>query len=394
MKPLSGCRVLDMGIITAGAAASALLADLGAEVIKVESPNYRDPFRHWSAESAGDEGPQMPPLFRATNRNKTGISVDLKDPQGYRVFARLVERSDIVVENFRRGALERLGLSYERLRALNPNIILASISSQGETGPEARYVSFGSTLEAVGGLAWLTGYRGGAPVVSGVDLNYPDQVVAIFAAGMIATAWYARRSGQGGVHLDISQRELTTFLLGEAFATASQADLPRSGNDQAPHLVQDCFRSRDEQWIAVTVDVDDLERLHGLVGMRWPAYDIEQARARLTAWITQCDGAVALAGLQSARIAAATVLNGEQVFANWCQRPDFALVRSPDGEVAKGFPFQLDGAALAVTRNAPDLGADTHDVLTRVAGYSDAEIAALQRNGIVETGTVPTAASS
>jgi crotonobetainyl-CoA:carnitine CoA-transferase CaiB-like acyl-CoA transferase len=98
--------------------------------------------------------------------------------------------------------------------------------------------------------------------------------------------------------------------------------------------------------------------------------------------------------LQSARIAAATVLNGEQVFANWCQRPDFALVRSPDGEVAKGFPFQLDGAALAVTRNAPDLGADTHDVLTRVAGYSDAEIAALQRNGIVETGTVPTAASS
>ncbi|MEJ1979139.1 MAG: CoA transferase [Acetobacteraceae bacterium] len=227
--PLQGCRVLDLGIITAGAATSALLADLGAEVIKIESPRYRDPFRGWATGKPDNIG-AGPPFFRATNRNKTGISLDLKQPDGRAAFLRLVAKSDVVLENFRRGALTGLGLDFPVLREANPAIILASISSQGETGPDASYVSFGSTLEAMGGLAWQTGYRDGRPVISGRDLNYPDQVVAIFAAGMVVTAWL-NRARENGVHLDLSQRELTSFPAGR--------DVPGRFSRQPPGQCRD-----------------------------------------------------------------------------------------------------------------------------------------------------------
>jgi crotonobetainyl-CoA:carnitine CoA-transferase CaiB-like acyl-CoA transferase len=245
--PLAGCRVLDLGIITAGAATSAMLADLGAEVIKVESPGYHDPFRRWSGPGAAGDSP----FFRFTNRNKQGIGIDIKRPEGRAVFMRLVARSDVVVENFRRGVLGKLGIDYPQLRAVRPSIILASLSSHGEFGPDADRVSFGTTLEAMSGLAAETGYAGGTPTVSGRDLNYPDQVVAIFAAGMVVTAWHAAQGGEG-VHLDLSQRELTSFLLGERFVQGASGE-PR-GNADPLYALQDCFAVRDGEWIAVSVE--------------------------------------------------------------------------------------------------------------------------------------------
>ena len=173
MRNLTDCRVLDLGIITAGATTSAILADLGADVIKIESPTYRDPFRKWDGEQLDGGHPDLPPFFRMTNRGKRNLGLDLKSAEGREVFLDLVRSCDVVVENFSRGVLDRLGLGYEALKAANPDIILASISSQGEDGPDAAYVSFGSTLEAMSGLAALTGYADGPPVVSGKDLNYP-----------------------------------------------------------------------------------------------------------------------------------------------------------------------------------------------------------------------------
>ena len=263
--PLKGCRVLDLGIITAGAATSALLADLGAEVIKIESPSYRDPFRGWSGS---DQPEDERGFFRFTNRNKVGASIELKRPEGREAFLRLVAQSDIVLENFRRGVMARLRLDYAQLRAVRPDIILASISSQGETGPDTNYVSFGTTLEAMAGLSWLTGYADGEPVPSGRDLNYPDQVVAIFAAGMVVTAWRHRcRTGEGA-HLDLSQRELTSFLVGEAFA-ATPTQSARIGNADPSFALQECFRASDGIWVALSVlpgQVASLDRLIGPSG--------------------------------------------------------------------------------------------------------------------------------
>jgi len=376
--PLHGCRVLDLGIITAGAATAALLADLGAEVIKVESPSYRDPFRGWAGGPVLEPG-GMPPLFRATNRNKAAVSVDLKHKDGRAAFLRLVARSDVVVENFRRGVMARLGLDYAALRQANPDIILASVSSQGETGPDAGYVSFGSTLEAVGGMAFLTGYADDTPAISGRDVNYPDQVAAIFSAGMIATAWRARRNGAPGCHLDLSQRELTSFLCGEAFVAA--ADLPRSGNAQAPHILQDCLRARDGAWVAITVDAGDLAALGTLTGARDAAP--EEA---LTRWVGERDAATAVDALTRAGIAAAPALDGTGVLDHRDRLWGDALARADDGELLKGFPFQLGESPLSIRRDAPRVGANTSEILARVGGYTADEIAALAASGAIELG--------
>jgi len=140
VKPLAGCRVLDLGIITAGAATAAVLADFGAEVIKVESPSYRDPFRRWLSNRPDDAVEDLPPFFRATNRGKAGLSVDLKHPRGREVFLRLVARSDIVVENFRRGVLAKLQLDYATLRATNPTSFW--LPSPVRASPVPRHVMF------------------------------------------------------------------------------------------------------------------------------------------------------------------------------------------------------------------------------------------------------------
>ena len=209
--PLTGVRVLDLTRIVAGPYGTQYLSDLGAEVIKVERPG-------------GEEGRAMEPAdrgvshyFLAVNHGKKGVVIDLGRPEGRQVLLDLAAGCDVVVENFRPGVTARLGIDYPALKAVRGDIILASLSSQGESGPDSGYVSYGTTLEAMSGLSWLTGYAGDAPVASGKDLNYPDQVVAIFAAGMIAAAWFQRQQTGQGAHLDISQRELVSFLAGEAF---------------------------------------------------------------------------------------------------------------------------------------------------------------------------------
>ncbi|HTZ76533.1 MAG TPA: CoA transferase [Stellaceae bacterium] len=378
-RPLAGCRVLDLGIITAGAATSALLADLGADVIKVESRSYRDPFRAWT--SAPPEGkPQgLAPFFRFTNRGKRGISLDLKQEAGRAAFLRLAARSDVVVENFRRGVLDRLGIGYGALKAANDRIILASISSQGETGPMADYVSFGSTLEAVAGLASITGYAAGAPVLSGKEVNLPDQNVAIFAAAMIATAWLARREGGDGAHLDLAQRELTSFMVGEAFA--AEMPMPREGNARAPYALQECVRTADGLWLALSVTPDQTAALDWLIG-----HDGE-ASVRLSVlerWCAAHPLAKCLKVLAAAGIAAAPALDGRGMLAARGGLWSRAIASHGEFGLLKGFPFQLDGAPLGVERDAPEIGADTAAVLAEVGGYGPAEIAALVSSGAAE----------
>ncbi|HET6607398.1 MAG TPA: CaiB/BaiF CoA-transferase family protein [Rhodopila sp.] len=373
-RPLEGCRVLDLGIITAGAATSALLADLGAEVIKVESPTYRDPFRVWVAPPDGQQA--LAPFFRFTNRSKRGASLNLKQPAGRDAFLRLAARCDIVVENFRRGVLDRLGIGYDALKAANPHIILASISSQGETGPLSQYVSFGSTLEAVAGLASLTGYAGGPPVLSGKEVNLPDQNIALFAAGMILTAWLARRRGGPSVRLDLSQRELTSFMIGEAFAASAPAE--RVGNAEPPFALQDCVLAADNRYFALSVTDEQLSALDRLIG------GDGTRTSRLVAWAARYDREAAVAALRDAGIPAAPVLDGRGMAAMRGKLWSQAIAMDPRYGQLKGFPFQLDGAPLRVDGDAPAIGADTEAVLAEIGGYSATEIASLLASGAAE----------
>ena len=261
-RPLSGVRVLDFGLLTAGANTSAMLADLGADVIKIESGAYLDPFRVVGKPDNDDGWWNRSPQFRFTNRNKRGLALNLKDPEGQRVIRELAKHCDVVVENFRRGVLDRAGLGYAALKEINPRIVFAAISSQGDTGPERMNVSFGSTLDATSGIAALTGYEGEEPRISGMDVNYPDQIVSLFATGIVITAvMEARRSGRGAF-LDFSQREVASFTLGEEILAAS-ADPARHpgprGNKEDGVAQQDAYRCRDGRWIAVTLDTLDPE---------------------------------------------------------------------------------------------------------------------------------------
>lgn len=377
MRPLAGITVLDLGIITAGAATSALLADMGAEVVKIESPTYKDPFRIWVSLKPEDQG-KLSPHFGATNRGKKALALNLKTPEGRACFLRLVARADVVVENFRRGVLDKLGIGFEALRAANPRIVLASVSSQGETGPQAMRVSYGSTLECVGGMAWLLGYDDGRPMVSGVDLNYPDQVAAIFAAGMIATALAAveRDAGGGAVHLDLSQRELTSFLIGDSFA-APEAP-PRRGNADPAFAVQDCFLSADGCWVAVSLAAGGEAAVPGLGA----------THAAVADWVAQRPAAAAVGALTAAGVPAAVSVNGIGLLENpvWST----AIFETPEGRILKGTPFDI-GERPAGTR-APGFGEDSVEVLQSLGGYSPAEIDVLIGTGAIVVGDLPEAA--
>jgi crotonobetainyl-CoA:carnitine CoA-transferase CaiB-like acyl-CoA transferase len=231
--------------------------------------------------------------------------------------------------------LAAFGLDAAMLRRRFPRLVIASISSQGEDGPDRDMVSFGSTLEATGGLAALTG-SGAAPVITGRDVNYPDQVVCLFASGAILAALLERdRTGQGA-HLDLSQRELTSFLLGEELlAAAAGAPSPRFGNGD-------------------------------------PAEPAERVVAEDDGWRAEWAGGSAPVRDGAALAAAADFRKGS------------AVLRSPDGRPAKGIPFGFARRRLMVRDGCHELGADNRAVLAE-AGLAGAEITALEAAGVLAT---------
>lgn len=383
-RPLAGWRILDLGIITAGAATSALLADAGADVIKIEAGSYPDPFRRWSA-SGRDEGRASSPVFDFTNRNKRGLALDLKSERGKALFLELARDADAVVENFRRGVMQGLGLGHDALRAVNPRMVLASISSQGETGPDRGYTSYGSTLDATGGLAAVSGYPGGTPTISGRNINYPDQLVSLFAAGaVIAAVLDARRTGQGA-HIDVSQRELTASVIGEYVVAASRSTVPddalRRGNADPGGRLQGCFRTADDRWVAVTAPGAAVERaIADALGLGPERPDAEGlARA-----IAGLDGGTALERLRACGAACVPVRTGREALESDETRLGHAFARIGD-DWAKGFPFQRMGAPMSVERLAPAVGEDTDAVLRELLGLDDDTLARLRADGVTAT---------
>ena len=376
MKPLSGIRVLDFGLLTAGANTSAMLADLGADVVKIESGAYMDPFRAVGQRDTAPGWWNRSPQYHFTNRNKRGVALNLKHAEGRRLILELAKTCDVVVENFRRGVLERFGLDYAALKAVNPRIVLASISSQGDTGPNRLHASYGSTLDATGGMAALTGYADdGLPRISGMDVNYPDQIVSLLASGLvIAAVMNARRTGEGAL-LDISQREIASFMIGEeivaAAADPARQTPPRRGNTQDGTASQGCYRCADGRWLAVTVQDSGDEATCNRV----------TAQAGLAEWSAARAASDAAAQLNAAGIAAAVVRDGMDLIKERGLAGD-TLAWLEDGGLVKGMPYRFAGAPLVVERRAPDLGEHTAETLRELLGLDEAALAKLAALGV------------
>ena len=204
--PLAGVRVLDLSRVLAGPYATMVLGDLGADVIKVEHPERGDDTRHWGPPFAGEGEARESAYFLAVNRNKRSIGVDLKDPEGLERVKKLAAGADVVIENWRRGALEKLGLGYEALRATNPGLVYCSITGFGP-GPDEERPGYDFLVQARGGVMGITGQPGGEPTKVGVAIS--DIVCGLFASNAILAALHRRDATGEGSRIEVPLFEST-----------------------------------------------------------------------------------------------------------------------------------------------------------------------------------------
>ena len=412
-KALEGIRILDPTQVWAGPTCTKILGDLGADIIKVEAARRTDIARGDPKPLPGGQGlypggdPGTEPWNRAglysdRNRSKRSVALDLTHPKGVETFKRLAANCDVVMENYRQGVMASFGLSYDDLKKVKPDIIMVTLASQGSTGPEAAYGSFGVTLEQTAGVAAITGYLGGQPSTSGA--LFPDPVVAIASVGLVLAAVREHRRTGNGMYLDLSQREMTTSILGDMVMdyTMNGRAWGPVGNRHRFHAPQGVYRCLGtDMWVAISVESDeewanlagaigrpelaDDERFTDVVGRRRHHEELDQI---LDAWTTPRDPYVVMFALQKAGVPAGVVSKGE------------SLVRDPH-LVSRGFweysgrtsadtlpylsrPFKFSRTPAYTQAPAPRLGEHTEEVLRTVGGMSDAEIRELAELGILE----------
>ncbi|GAA4223946.1 CoA transferase [Actinomadura meridiana] len=376
--PLDGVVVLDLGTITAGAATGRLLADYGATVIKIESMGRPDAFRVWPVPTAGDaEVIEESPLFESNNAGKFGITLDLKTEAGRAEMRRLVERADALIENFTVGVTRRLGIDFTRLIEVNPRLIYLSLSSQGQSGPESGTRSYGSSLDLLSGLASLTGYAGERPMWSSADINYPDQLVSLFGAGMIA---YCLAQDLPGTYLDVSQRELVSWTLADRIIEhLAVGTVPEpAGNRRPGSTPHDVYRcAGDDQWIAVACHTDaERAALATLIGAdalatepaAWWERNHREADAALGSWTVRRTKQDCLRELTEAGVPSAPVQSARERAEDPHFRDRRVFIDEPRRQ--KGFPLRLLGYEPPPPSPAPQLG--QHDPDLRDGRWPDA----------------------
>ena len=417
-KPaLKGLRILDLSQVAAGPYSTMFLGFMGAEVIKVESLSRMDINRGKARPSADDlrvypNGDPGEHPWNTTahhvhrNINKQSLTLDLSAERGKELFLKLTKMCDVLVENYRGSVMDRLGLGYDVVSQLNPRLIYMKISSQGATGPDANYGSLGSTLEQTAGLASITGYDDGFPLMT--NLVYPDPVVGILSFGALMTALRRRLKTGTGCLVDLSQREVTTMLLGESILDFSVTGrvAETMGNrhrDMAPHGVYPC--SGDDMWVAISVSSnEEWEGLYRVMGQPELASDSrfsssESRRSNqdaldsiISAWTETQDHYQVMHLLQSEGVPAAPVLKGGEVI-NDPQRESrgfWDVVEHPEAGTYKQVttPWLMSKSPRAASTPAPGLGEHNYQVLNGLLGLSQDEIGSLEQEGII--GDTPT----
>jgi CoA:oxalate CoA-transferase len=390
--PLSGIRVLDLGRFVAGPFCAVLLGDMGAEVIKIEIPGRGDDTRSHGVIVNGESA-----YFVGMNRNKRGLTLDLKTEEGKEIFRRLVRQADVVVENFRPDVMRKLGLQYEILREINPAIIYCGISGFGKDGPYALRPSFDFIAQGMSGLMSITGFPDRDPVRVGIPIS--DFVAAIYAAyGILAALVERQRTGQGQ-EVQISLVDgMVSLLSFQADKVFGRGEVPeRGGNDHGVTSPYGTFKALDG-YINIAPAGDFMwERLARALGRedliqdpRFLTNDLRcQHRMEINQIITEITSKRTMAEwieyLNKAGVPCGPIYNVPQAFADpQIRHQEMVLeLEQPSGRVKTlGFPLKLSRTPAALHRAAPQLGQHTEEILADL-GYSSAAIKDLAAQGVI-----------
>jgi formyl-CoA transferase len=397
MRPLEGLLVLDISRALAGPYCTMMLGDMGADVVKVERPGRGDESRNWGPPFVGDPYATYPgesAYYMAINRNKRGVTINLKSTEGQKIVKQLAAKADVLVENFRTGTLEKMGLGYEDIHALNKRLVYCSISGYGRTGPYARRPGYDFIIQGEGGIMGITGPEEGPPYRVGVSIV--DITTGIFASSAILAALLARDQTGEGQLIDISLLDTAVGLLANVASNylVGGIEPQRMGNAHFNIAPYEVFRARDRWFTLAAANSIQWEALCDVIDRPElkddPRFADNQRRlAERTALVEVLSEAFAtreanewLTKLQQAGIPCGSINTIKDVFNHpqaearklrlEIEHPTAGLIGTP------GIPYKMSQTPVEVHRHPPMLGEHTDEVLTRMLGYTAEEVAHLR----------------
>jgi formyl-CoA transferase len=395
---LHGVRVIELGTVVAGPFAGRLLADMGAEVIKVEAPDRPDPLRDWGQESY--KGHRL--WWTVHARNKECITLNLRTPEGQQLLLDLIAQADVVVENFRPGTLERWNLGYERMRVVNPGIVLARISGFGQTGPYSERAGYASVAEAMGGLRAINGFVGEAPPRMAISLG--DSLGGMFAVqGILAALLRRTETGEGQV-VDVALTEACMALLESVIPEYDRLGrIRRPGGTRLDGIApSNLFRSQDDAWVVIAANQDTVfGRLCRVMGRAELADDPrfrdhvsrgehqDEIEEIVGDWARQHTQAEILDVLGAEGVVVGPVYTVDQIVTDDHFRARDMLVNHHDERVQEdvlgpGIVPKMSGTPGSVRwAGRPEPGHDNDRVLGELLGLTSAQIKELSSNGVV-----------
>jgi crotonobetainyl-CoA:carnitine CoA-transferase CaiB-like acyl-CoA transferase len=392
--PLEGLRVLDLSMFFAGPSLAQILADAGADVIKVESIQRIDGWRGSGTQGAGDTPTwEASPYFNWINRNKRDVTLNLKDPRGVAIVKKLARDADILIENYTPRVMQSFGLAYDQLREINDRLIMISLSGFGADVSWRDYVAFGMSTEQMSGVAHLTGYEDGEPLYTGTTGG--DLFAGVMGAkDVLAALWHREQTGVGQ-HLDFSQIAACNMYIGDVMTGwgLTKVDPGRRGNRHPGYALQGTFPCKDDGWIAISCKTDQqLAQLCNEAAIDDPVDP--ELDEKLRRWSSEQDKMELMQRLQHAGIPAGAVLNGPDLLGDSHleergafvaqDRPGLGVLHYP------AQPYRMNATVPPPEKRAPLLGEHIEEVLTDEAGLSSDEIVELVIDDV--TGTIPLAA--